>query len=275
MQSDPRIVKVEAEYYQQFDADLSRDVPAEGYAGWKKATIELPLAHTAVVVMHAWDCGTAAQYPGWWRSIEYFPRADRIANEVFPPLLSAVRAANVKLYHVVGPGTYFQELPGYVATKKLAGPEPAPLPQVVTDPATAALREFRAEHIAFGKRNQVDIDAGYKRMDFPAPARPMGDEPIAENAHQLAAVCRRDGISHLIYIGFAINWCLLMSPGGMIDMRRHGLLCSTIKEATTAVENKESARGEVAKQLALWRTSIAFGFVFSAEPFKRAINPKA
>ena len=40
-------VKLPASYYQQFDADYTRDVPAEGYGGWKSAEIELSPKHTA------------------------------------------------------------------------------------------------------------------------------------------------------------------------------------------------------------------------------------
>src|SRR5437762_3280567 len=58
-------IRLPANYYQQFDADPGRDVPAEGYGGWKRAEIEISSDHTAVVVMHAWDCGTQTDYPGW------------------------------------------------------------------------------------------------------------------------------------------------------------------------------------------------------------------
>ena len=66
---------LKASYYQQFDADFSLDVPAEGYGGWKAADIEIAPQHTAVVVMHAWDTGTREQFPGWRRAVEYMPRA--------------------------------------------------------------------------------------------------------------------------------------------------------------------------------------------------------
>src|SRR5437773_8335703 len=70
-----RTIRLPANHYQQFDADPARDVPGEGYGGWKRAEIELSRHHTAVVVMHAWDCGTRARYPGWYRAVEYIPRA--------------------------------------------------------------------------------------------------------------------------------------------------------------------------------------------------------
>jgi len=108
------------------------------------------------------------------------------------------------------------------------------------------------------------VNEGFKFLDFAPEARPVGDEAIAEDAHQLAALCRAHGVNHLVYIGFAINWCLLMSPGGMIDMGRHGVMCSTIREAVTAVENRETAREEREKQQALWRVAINSGFVFRA-----------
>jgi nicotinamidase-related amidase len=122
-----------------------------------------------------------------------------------------------------------------------------------------------------GVHNAADIAAGFAQLDFAPTARPVGDEGIAENGDQLAALCRAHGVNHLIYTGFALNWCLLMSPGGMTDMARHGCLCSTIREATTAVENAETVRDEREKQQALWRVALEFGFVFALDDFLKAL----
>ncbi len=54
-------------------------------------------------------------------------------------------------------------------------------------------------------------------------------------------------------------------------MSRHGIMCSTIREATTAVENRETAREELAKEIALWRVAIAFGYVFNLDDFVAAL----
>jgi hypothetical protein len=45
-------------YYQQFDSDGSRDVPAEAVGGWKEAPLTFDLDRMAVVVMDAVDCGS-------------------------------------------------------------------------------------------------------------------------------------------------------------------------------------------------------------------------
>jgi hypothetical protein len=266
-----RTITLQGDYYQQFDADLTREIPGEGYGGWQRAPLILDLEHTAVVVMHAWETGTPQQYPGWYRAVEYMPRAQEILADVMPTLLSAVRAAGVTLLHVVGGGDYYCQYPGYQCAVALAGPSPVP-PRVTADPTWEALGRFRSQHVFVGEHNRADVDRGFAALDFPETARPIGDEGIAEDANQLFALCQAAGINHLIYAGFAINWCLLMSPGGMVDMRRTGMICSTLRQAVTAVENRESARTQSHKEEALWRVALAFGFVFDVDDLVVQLN---
>jgi hypothetical protein len=254
-------------YYQQFDADYELDVPGEGYGGWKKAGLEFSLDRMAVVVMHAWDGGTLEEFPGWYRSVEHIPRAAEIGQTIFPSLLSSVRKSSVPLFHVVGGGDYYKEQEGYKRAVELAGPEPENPSRIDSDDITSNLRRFKAEHSFVGADNQEDVKRGFEAVDFMPSAIPLESEGVAENAHQLAALCRESNINHLVYAGFAINWCLLLSPGGMADMTKHGIMCSAIRQAVTAVENKETARDEICKEIALWRVALAFGFVFDLDDF--------
>lgn len=270
-----RPVTLNTHYYQQFDADLSRDVPAEGYGGWKQTPLTLDLDRTALVVMHAWDCGTPEEFPGWYRCVEYIPRANRIAAEVLPPILKAVRDARMTLYHVVGGGTVYKSMPGFKRAESLAAPRQSPDRCGITDPYLTEIHKFRSENVFVGKHNQPDVTRGFKDLQFMKQALPQGEEGIAEHDDHLHALAKADGINHLIYVGFAINWCLLKSPGGMVDMSRRGYLCSTIRQATTAVENGESARFEMAKHLALWRVALAFGFVYDDHEIIQTLNKAA
>ncbi len=265
-------LRLRAQLYQQFDADPARPVPAETFGGWQTLDVELAPAHTALAVMHAWDCGAPEEFPGWRRAVEYHARAEAIVANVFPPLLAAVRHSPLPVFHVVGGGhDYYSHLPGFQRAVRLAG-KPGELLPVPRDATYERLKKLRSERAFVGDRNRADVDAGFARLDFAPEARPIGDEGIAENGAQLAALCRAHSINHLLYVGFAINWCLLMSPGGMVDMARHGCLCSTIREAVTAVENRETAREEREKQQALWRIALEFGFVFSIEDFLPALS---
>ncbi|MEJ5250839.1 MAG: hypothetical protein HPY54_00655 [Chthonomonadetes bacterium] len=268
-----RIIRVPARYYQQFDADYTLDVPAEGYGGWKVAELEIDLSRTAVVVMHAWHAHTYEQFPGWYRAVEYLPRSKHICDTVFPRLLGGVRAAGMKVFHVVGGGDYYRHLPGYQRTRELAGDSPPPLERIEPDPSLRRLQQFRAENVFVGKHNEPDVRRAFEHLRFAPEAEPQADEEIAEDGHQLFALCKHYGINHLIYAGFAINWCLLLSSGGMADMSQRGVMCSAFRQAVTAVENKETARNELCKQIALWRVALAFGFVFDVDEFLQCLPP--
>ena len=76
----------------------------------------------------------------------------------------------------------------------------------------------------------------------------------------------------MIYSGFDINMCLMFSPGGMTDMQPRGFLCSAIRQAVTACESKETARNELAKEVALWLVAVNFGFVFDLDDLLTALN---
>ena len=149
-ESGEATIQLPASYYQQFDADPTLDVPAEGYGGWKRAEIEISRPHTAVVVMHAWDCGTQAEYPGWYRCVESIPRCNAICKDVFPRLLGTVREHGVRLIHVVGGGNYYKKLPGYQTARELAGESPPPLERIKSDACLDRLRRFRSEHVWVG-----------------------------------------------------------------------------------------------------------------------------
>ena len=252
-----RVLHCAANYYQQFDADYGRDVPAEGYGGWQRTEIELDLDHTALVSMHAWETGTRERFPGWYRAVEYIPRAQDICRTVYPRLLTAVRSAGATLFHVVGGGNYYQSLPGYERAVALAGPPPPGPETVPADASWKKLQELRKQRVFVGPHNAADVQRGFAQLDFPAEARPVGDEGVAENGHQLLALCKHHGVNHLVDFGFAINWCLLMSPGSMLEMSRHGVMCSAIRQATTAVENREmhgsNGRRNLACGALLWR----------------------
>ena len=268
-------ITVPTNYYQQFDADYSLDVPAEAMGGWQKAGIEIASGHTAVVVMHAWDIGSYEDYPGWFHACEEHTRIEPICREVFPPLLSAVRQSPLRLFHVVGGGDYYKELPEYHRTLELAGPGPPAVDRVEPDKVFARLQQFRSNNVWVGKHNVPDYRKGSPNRTFAREATPLTGEGIAENGHQLFALCREAGINHLIYVGFDINMCLWFSPGGMAEMQQHGLICSTIRQAVTACESKETARQELAKETALWLVAVNFGFVFDLDDFIASVTESA
>lgn len=263
-------IKLPANYYQQFDKDFNLEFPAEGFGGWKQALLSLDLATTAIVVMHAWDFGKPEQYPGWHRSVEYISRADAICADEFPFLLQVCRQKGMTIYHVVIPAnSYYEKYPGYRRAVSLteSANSGSKIMQIEKNETLRELELFRRDYVFPGKHNLDEINQGIEQLDFPELVKPFGNEGVALDSEQLFALCRADGINHLIYSGFAVNGCLWLSPGGMIDMNRHGLLCSVIAQTVTAIENNETVRGEQAKAFALWYVSLLFGFVYNLDEF--------
>jgi nicotinamidase-related amidase len=234
--------------YQQF-------TPRDGN-GWHQRRLEFSDAHTAVVVMHAWSPPGPDQLPGWSRAVPYLNEIGPILRTTFPPLLQAIRDRGLPVFHVTG------NVP--------ASDQPAL--EVPEDPTWQQLRKWRQDHVFPGAPNQTDVAAGWKSRNLAPAAQPLPGETAAETSAALHAACQAQGINHLIYIGFAINWCLLMSPGGMVDMKRYGYLCSTVAEATTAVENAATTDTRQEYHQALWRVAVEFGFVFHQRDLIHALS---
>jgi len=195
------------------------------------------------------------------------PRAEEILENRMPGLLEAFRAAGMQVIHVES-GEYVHQYEQYKRTMKLIkGKLPLEKKQArpAQDKVYRELAAFRSAHVHPGTENEADIAAACKIRDIHPNARPLPGEHMVTQSGELQAVCALHGINHLIYAGFAVNYCLLMSPGGMLDMSRRGFLCSVVRDATTAVESGFSARDEMAKQLALWNVALSFGFVYEQE----------
>ena len=81
-------------------------------------------------------------------------------------------------------------------------------------------------------------------------------------AASLGRLLKARGVGHIIYCGWALNWCLWFSPCGMCDMDRKGYMCSAVRGGCVAIENRDSAAGERNLEYAYWKTSTMFGYIF-------------
>lgn len=258
-------------YYQNF-SDPQQPLGAQSYGGWKQGEIELSLANTAIVVMHAWDLSVCEGHPGWLRAAEWLERARSILEEDFPNFLQNVRSKKIPIFHVASDERYCRENQEY---KKLRSRCPCNLSDAVVSGSSDAerIRAYIKQNAYCGSENQEDVENAFEHdLRFAPQAAPMPGEPVAASSEQLQELCRLYNVDHLIYTGFCINWCLLSSPGGIIDMHRSGKVCSVIRQLVTAVENKETAAEEKNKELALWRISLEYGLVLDMDNFISAIG---
>ena len=260
---------IRAWIYRQFDTDPHAEEPATGFGGWQE--IELPMSwkHCAIVSMHA----LAIETREYRNFVEYLNRAEQIMREKFPPLLTAARKAGVPVIHIGTGNEKHRKSPQYAKTlacdphliRTPEIPDRAPHPEI-----RAAWNELRADLSCPGKHNRSD--SGFFTADFGIGAEALPEDYIAFDGDELDAVCRKLDVCHLIYIGFALNFCLDLSPGGMTDMWRRHYVCSAIREATTSVENKESCKTHAHHEQALWRVALRYGFVFHLQDILESLE---
>jgi len=273
-----KVLRLQGAYYRHHPIDFSQGpLGALGMKGWGGTVdVEAPAAETALISMHAENIGLVPALPyagtgplaGYMSWLEYEGRKVEIARTVYPKILAAARAAGLNVVHVAM-GDYGKKYPGYDRALKIAGPEPKPATPRAPRSGQVRPPDDRKSKLVFGEHYNDNRDEEHfgRHFDFAEQARPAGDEFVVETSHQLSSVLSSLGAWNLIYVGFAINWCLWFSGGGMTDMSRLGYRCSCIREGVTAVENKESVRGEQHKEEALWRVSLMFGYVFGADDF--------
>jgi len=261
--------------YQQFDADYSLEYPGEGYGGWRRIDAPFDLGRCAVAVMHAWQTYPYDVAPGHWRIVEYIPRSIEICEKLLPPFLEKVRAAGVRVIHINSDESAVAHYPGHKKIRELAGENPEKVAPIEIHGATRELRDVKRRIAYPGEHNLPDlkIRSGLS-YDFDSHVLPAGDELVMTTGEEIVAACRAYGIDHIIYTGFAINFCLLMSPGGWLDLSRYDITCSAVKELVTAVENKESCREETHKQYGLWHIALCFGVGLEAADFINALKNK-
>lgn len=278
--NEKRLV-LKGDYYRHHPVDFSKgELGALGFKGWGESVeVKAPVHQTALIPMHIWNIGFSEQLPFTpegpvgpiMKMLEWASRSASITRNTIPPILQAARQAGIGVIHVASDEEYARKYPGYEMTKNIAGPEPAGLPRAPLHQHVKTLNQERSKLI-FGPGRQAVRPHYLKHLDFPPPAKPLDDEYVAYTTHQLNAVLRQHGIWNLIYVGFAINWCLWFSPAGMVDMSRLGYRCNCIEEGVTAVENKESVENEFNKKQSMWRTSLMFGYIHHAGDFIRACH---
>jgi hypothetical protein len=273
-----RNLRLKGAYYRHHPIDFSRGaLGALGMEGWGETVdIDAPVNETALISMHAENIGLIPEIPyadrgplaGYMRWLEYERRKIDVVRTVYPRILAAARAAGLAVVHVTM-GDYGKKYPGYTKALKLSGPEPQTTTLKVPGGGKVRPPDDRKGKFLFGDHYNDNRDEEHfgRYFDFAEQAKPQGDEFVVETSHQLSGVLNALGAWNLIYVGFAINWCLWFSGGGMVDMSRLGYRCSCIREGVTAVENRESIQGEQHKEEAMWRTSLMFGYIFSADDF--------
>ena len=247
-------------YYRVYTDD---DVPCrEQNFDFVEQTLPLPAAQTALVLVDVW----ATHYIDSW-----LQRAADITKAHIVPMMAAARRAGVLVVHAPSPFVVERHHQASVPVTAAGAEAPDSWPP-------AAFRGIYrgGEHGAFGRRAEPRLTAAQARYetelkiaDIAAPA--AGDEVIA-TGQQLHELLKARGMLHLVYAGFATNWCVIGRDYGIIAMNGRGYNIVLARDATAGVEFHDSVEHETATQIAIREIETKYGWSTTAADFVRAAD---
>jgi len=191
-------LRMKVRYYQD---STPLDVPCrEERFIRREIQMKLPIDQTVLVLVDLWD----RHFIDSWME-----RAARVTQDAIVPAIERSRAAGILVVHAPSPqvALRFSQISRNpdVQQPQEAGP--------VWPPGDFKRREG-AYHAFAGPRNQppgIDIHWGSMSDDLTiSPAIEVRDEDVViSNGFELHHILAERGVLHLIYAGFATNWCVL------------------------------------------------------------------
>ena len=93
--------------------------------------------------------------------------------------------------------------------------------------------------------------------------------------HSCTRSCRDRRILHLLYVGFATNWCVLGKDYGIRAMKDRGYNTILLRDATTGVEFPDTLDTLQATELAVREVEQQHGFTAANHDFLTACRATA
>lgn len=265
------IIQLRHHYYRGYPPDFTAGrAAARTFLGWDAHLDGIDLDRSALILMHIPDSGLRPEVA--WRpdnpridllgSAEWVPRTMEMVAKKLPPLVDAARQARLQIAHVTMGNWYSRDYPQRKRCVEEAGKAPAPENEPLPpDPAgdwqsRRFKRVFRVPPAAPG------ADMSIQETQFYPGLEPRDDDLVCSRTWEFHRLLSARGIDHLIYTGWALNWCLWFSECGMNDMDRLRYRLYAVRGACVAIENAESAEREGNLEYAYWMTAAKFGDIF-------------
>ncbi len=223
----------------------------------REIDMALPIAETALVLVDVWNV---------FRRASAMERAEVATREAVVPVLDACRKAGMAIVHAPSPKVAEQ----YPQLAKHAAPEPGPARDWPP-------RDFRArtgEYAAYGgtRYRFPGRKWPYEELTISPAIDVRDDEEVIATGDQLHAFLRGRRILHLLYVGFAANYCVIGRDYGIRAMGKRGYNIVLLRDATGGVEYGDTLDRMWATELAIREVEDRFGFTASNADFLDACD---
>ena len=219
----------------------------------REIEMDLPLGLAALVLIDLW-------HDHFIRS--WIERASQVLRERVLPVIDAARRAGIPIIHAPCPEVAAQYA-------QLEHHEPAPKRNANSEWPPAEFKRREGEYHAYrGPREQEpgirDIREERRMSDL---VEVRDDDIVIATGEQMHAYLKSHGILHLIFAGFATNWCILNRDYGVKAMHERGYNTILLRDATTGVEFPDTLDGLWATELAIREVEQKYGFSTSNDDF--------
>ncbi len=256
MGSKPSVLDLKVRYYQD---STPADVPCrEEHFIRREIRMALPVEQTALVLVDLWN----THFIDSW-----IERAARVTREAIVPAIEMSRNAGLRVIHAPSPEVARQ-------FRQASLNPPATVPERGgADWPPSAFRNREGEFEAYrGPRSQPPgIGPHWDPISdglTVSPAVQVRDEDVVvASGAELHEVLAERNVLHLVYAGFATNWCVLGRDYGIRAMARYGYNIVFLRDCTAGVEFPDTLDECFVTEIAVREIEQQFGFSASNEDF--------
>ena len=240
-----------------FQDSTPADVPCRETAFiHREIEMPLPIAETALVLVDLWN----VHFIESW-----IERAARVTVDCVVPVIDAARKVGMTIVHAPSPSVAEQ----YPQLQRHKPPQPS-------TPNTWPPSEFRSRsgdyNVYRGPRSQppgigIHWDKLSPQLSMSPAIEVQEDDYVIATGQQLHELLEERQILHLIYAGFATNWCVLGRDYGIRSMSRYGYNIILLRDATTGVEFPDTYENLFTTEIAIREVEQQYGFSASNDDF--------
>ncbi len=240
---DKRTLQLRVRYYQDTTSD-GAPVREENFVR-QEIDMALPVAQTALVLVDVWNV---------FRRQSALERAEVTTREAVVPVLSAAREAGITVVHAPSPKIAEQ----FVQLARHRPPEPKPAP----DWPPAEFRRRKGPYAAYGGTRHRLPGRSWPFFELTvSPAIEVReDDAVIATGQQFHELLVERRILHLLYAGFAVNYCVLGRDYGMRAMAKRGYNLILLRDATGGVEYADTLDSMMATEIAIREVEDRLGF---------------
>ena len=217
----------------------------------REIDMNLPVDQTALVLVDVWN----AHFIESW-----LERAAQVTREAVAPVLEKAREVGITVVHAPSPEVAEQ----FAQLKRHRPPEPRPAP-------TWPPPEFRHREGVYaayrGPRRQPPGIPDIPGLGMSPAIEVLTEEFVIATGEQLHELLTERRILHLLYVGFATNWCIRNRDYGMPAMASRSYNTILLRDATMGVEFPDTVETRLATEMAIRECEQQNGFSASNADF--------